>query len=569
MGNFQNKDDKNLANELDYIAANYIINNKENIDLTKDKECIKMVEKVAALLQKKLNGLQSNYLLKTRIQPINENKEMTCTTMSTIAAFYVQIANLYAAITRSVYKAPEVQPQAPEVPLAHHTDGSLNNPPYNFCSERLKKLINGQDYDTLAKNYDKIKNPNAEMIINPNVCNKDQKNAINNLAMEPGIRELHTLYYDIYDINTGEFNEMSATMKKIYKNDVAQFYKYFYGENASLPENVLFFSDISLNEITSDTSGCAVNGIYNTPYKGTLSDSLFKLYASHIKDMEQRMKLNQNKLLIIFDELFTTKKEATAEGRLLITLHPDLNDRKLQRLTQTTRELILNLFGTCEKDYKDGLAIYQRIVDAKLQNFIQIKKKNINDKLNEVMFDYFSGGRFTPPSHSNTLTHPRKIAYDFDGVIHTFVGLPDTTGQRSALGNSLSQITKYPFTQIIAKIIENHHLGQEQFIVSARNNNTFIIAALRKFHITPAMIPDKNVLTAWSNEKWKMLGEKEINEFYDDSCIVIDSIQKHRKMPILKHLDKLYLVYPEKNEWKEIHKNYRIDLQLCTKYKNI
>ena len=47
MGNLQNKENINLANELDYIAANYILNNKEDIDITKDKECEKLVEKIA------------------------------------------------------------------------------------------------------------------------------------------------------------------------------------------------------------------------------------------------------------------------------------------------------------------------------------------------------------------------------------------------------------------------------------------------------------------------------------------------------------------------------------------
>ena len=66
MGNLQNKENINLANELDYIAANYIINNKEELDLTKDIECEKLVEKISDLLKKNLNGLQSNFLLKKK-----------------------------------------------------------------------------------------------------------------------------------------------------------------------------------------------------------------------------------------------------------------------------------------------------------------------------------------------------------------------------------------------------------------------------------------------------------------------------------------------------------------------
>lgn len=595
MGNFQNKEDINLANELDYIAANYIINNNEGLDLTKDTECNAMVEKVTTFLEKSLNGLQSNYILKTRIQPREENEVIKCNTMSTIAIFYVQIANIFAAITSSVYKPKEavkeeeavneevinkeVINQSPEIkveqiqgqrqaPIEKPSIGGSSKyfgEPYNFCSERLKNLINGQNYD---KSIEKHKaDPNSEMIINPNVCKKNKENEINNLALEPGITALHTLYYDIYDIKKGEFNAMSEPMKKLYKKDVQLFYKIFYGENASLPDNILLFSDISLNDYITDNSGCDVNGIYNTPYKGTLSDTLFKSYATHIKEMELRTLKNQNKLLKVFDELFTMKKDAS--GNNLITLHPDLNDRKLQRLTQTTRELIIQLFTTCEKDYKDGLQIYQKIVDNKLQNFIPIQKKKINEQINELMFGYFIGGNTNQKSHHKYKDKPRKIAYDFDGVIHSYVGSTDRNGQCSSLGNTISQIVKHPFMKILAKIKENHKLGHEQFIVSARNDIEFIITVLRNFQITPEMIPNKNVFTAWSEMKWKTLGEKEINEFYDDSCIVIVNIQKYRNKPILKHLDKLFLVFPENKKWLEIHKNNSMDLHSCMQIKII
>ena len=75
------------------------------------------------------------------------------------------------------------------------------------------------------------------------------------------------------------------------------------------------------------------------------------------------------------------------------------------------------------------------------------------------------------------------------------------------------------------------------------------------------MIPDENVLSAWSDVKWKTLRDKGINEFYDDSCITIYNVQKNRKE--LPQLDKLYLVFPEKSKWIDIEKSAKIDLQMC------
>jgi hypothetical protein len=60
-----------------------------------------------------------------------------------------------------------------------------------------------------------------------------------------------------------------------------------------------------------------------------------------------------------------------------------------------------------------------------------------------------------------------------------------------------------------------------------------------------------------------IIQQKEINEFYDDSCNVIVSIQEKRLTNDLPHLNNLYLVFPEKLDWKEIDKNQFLDLNTC------
>jgi len=587
MGNFQNKENINLANEIDYIAANYILNNKAaDLDLTKDTECLKLVEKVSTLLKKNLNGLQSNYLLQTRIQNTSSTKEAEC---NTIAKFYVKIANIFAAITTSVYRQEQE-------PLKEQIEQKYYGQPYNFCSERLKNLLNGQDYSKVMNDKKK------EMIIQPNLCNmnKSKKNEINNLAIEPGITELHKLYYDEYDSTSGEFTKMSPEMKKVYKNDVRTFYKSFYGDNVPIPENIDYFSDITLTDYAKDNSGCTTNGIYTVPYKGVITDNLFKAYATHIKEMELRTSKNQNKLLKVLDELFMVVKKDNEEGNIkkTITLNPDLNDRKLQRLAQTTREFLIDLFITCEKDYKDGIKLYQQIVDNQLKNIIPIKKKVLRNEMNALMASSFIAPAPAPaaqvpvpatqvqavterPPAFNPAVIPlelqnaeeydlrvrggnkahRKIAYDFDGVIHTYVGKSNADGQRAALTNNPETLVKHHSSKFIKQIKEYFTRGYKQYILSARIDSWHIINILRKLQITGEMIPDENVLSAWSDVKWKTLRDKKINEFYDDSCITIYNVQKNRKE--LPQLDKLYLVFPEKSKWIEIERNAKIDLHTC------
>jgi hypothetical protein len=693
MGNLQNKENINLANELDYIAANYIINNKEEIDLTKDKECEKLVEKISDLLKKNLNGLQSNFLLKKRIKynsnnNANANNNAICDDISNIASFYVKIANIFAAITTSVYKDTTtneensiikensitekngypIEKNDDKKSIKKYTNKYFGNP-YNFCSERLKNLINGQNYKDLdltnsssssssffpsiyGNVYDK-----TEITIKPNICNmnkdykdgkdgneRKEKNVLKNLSLEPGIIELRKLYNDVYDIKEDDFLSMSENMKQMYKRDVKIFYNALYDDPQ---DNVTYFSDISLNDYTKG-KGCNENGIYTKEYKGLLSDKLFKAYAQHIKDMETTTEQNQNKLLKVLNELFISRINEKNERD--ITINPDLNYRKLERLSETTRELILNLFVTCEKDYKKGIQIYQQIVDAKLITIIPSKRENLKDKINTLMSsDYIlnepavvaaaqanaaakliadaaAKAKADADAKANALANaPKqckskmvntnmdsksvncikdtitpmteenlspinnttcidnaaekmkkmlavcqakiKVAYDFDGVIHMNVEKTDMQGQRYATDNNPNNFIRKSFIKILQKIKDYHTAGiYEQFILSSRTYKAIIIETLRKLNITEDMIPDVNVLFARSNEKWMIIQQKEINEFYDDSCSVIVSVQEKRLTNDLPHLNNLYLVFPEKLDWKEIYKNQRLDLNTCMSF---
>ena len=700
MGNLQNKENINLANELDYIAANYIINNKEELDLTKDIECEKLVEKISDLLKKNLNGLQSNFLLKKRIKynatdiinDNNANNSAICDDISNIASFYVKIANIFAAITTSVYKDTtttneenSIEKENPikkkdgypiekndddKKSIKKYTNKYFGNP-YNFCSERLKNLINGQNYKDLdltststssssffpsiyGNVYDK-----TEITIKPNICNmnkdykdnkdgneRKEKNVLKNLSLEPGIIELRKLYNDVYDVKEDDFLSMSENMKQMYKKDVKTFYNALYGDDHD-QNNVTYFSDISLNDYTKG-KGCNENGIYTKEYKGLLSDKLFKAYAQQIKDMETTTEQNQNKLLKVLNELFISRMNEKNERE--ITINPDLNYRKLERLSETTRELILNLFVTCEKDYKKGIQIYQQIVDAKLITIIPAKRENLKDKINVLMSsDYILNDPSVIAAAEakakadaaakakadaaakvqadalafanapkqclskmvntnmdskavncikdtiNTMTKDKllpinnttcidkadekmkemlavcktkiKVAYDFDGVIHMNVEKTDMQGQRYATDNNPNNFIRKSFIKILQKIKDYHTAGiYEQFILSSRTYKGIIIETLRKLNITEDMIPDVNVLFARSNEKWMIIQQKEINEFYDDSCSVIVSIQEKRLTNDLPHLNNLYLVFPEKLDWKEINKNQNLDLNTCMSF---
>ena len=110
----------------------------------------------------------------------------------------------------------------------------------------------------IGKKYGK-KELSAQSQIDPNEIGESaNKSEIStkfySLIDEPGIPELETLYYDVYDYDSGEYKTMSKETRKIYEKDVKTFYKYFTG-NEKVPEDVKSFSQIVLKDY-HNSEGC-------------------------------------------------------------------------------------------------------------------------------------------------------------------------------------------------------------------------------------------------------------------------------------------------------------------------
>jgi hypothetical protein len=207
------------------------------------------------------------------------------------------------------------------------------------------------------------------------------------LYSEPGIPELEKLYYDKYDYDQGNFTGMTDKMRKdIYEKDVETFYKIFTGKD-KIPvgsdgqKTIKTFSQIPLKDFHK-SEGCKPDGVYNksSGYQGSLKDKLFKQYAEHIKVMMDKTTTNQNKLLSIIDKLFafnvnpqTNKKE--------IVISPNLTEKKLQEIVETTRQLIIDLYINCENDFLKGLEIFEAIVEKQI---IDTSKEQIKQLENVI-----------------------------------------------------------------------------------------------------------------------------------------------------------------------------------------
>ncbi len=419
MGNNQSQQSikkNNLFEVVNNIATNYILtqNFKDMQNLVSDLEyCDNLVILTSKIIQEKVHmkditfmqqklkaGVPIDKLANDKIayfeKPLEKydvknttNKRRMCIG---IAKFYIQIANLFSAITMTlnpifIYK--DENGNEVEVPLSEKDKipkgvdvKVINN---NLCQKRIDILMNNNEkYND--KNGTINLNLDDEYIINPNFCNMNLSSSgnIKNMKKMAGIPELRSLYNDVYDYDTGSFKNMSPEMEQEYNKDLITFYKAFTGESKfpvdpdTQQSAIKSFRDIKLRNYAS-LSGCK-NGNYKQEFTGNLRDSLFIKYANNIKNMIQSTEANQNSLIEILDQVFsvTKNKETGAE---MFTINPSLNQTKLNALVKDAKNKIMNLYINCEKQFSEGINIYEAIVKQKILSTTQAQIDSLNKEL--------------------------------------------------------------------------------------------------------------------------------------------------------------------------------------------
>jgi hypothetical protein len=297
-----------------------------------------------------------------------------------IAKFYIKIAHVFAAIVKTInpihsYKDINDKDNSQgvkraayyekdKIPKGAHTE-VLN---YNICNNLINALVNNQDYSDI-RDYNDI-------TIQPNVCsmNVNQKGETKNLAELPGMPELEELYKDDdYDFETGKFNGMTKETKEMYDADLLQFYTFFTGKE-SMPDDVTRFRDIKLvdyhNSFECRGPGQGQIPPFQMGVRGKLSDDLFAKFADNLKNMIEKANKNQNELTKVLDQLFIYTTDSKSNENF-IRVNPELTDKILQTIIIETRAIIVTLYLTCERDFTEGVKIYEAIVKEKLLDITQ------------------------------------------------------------------------------------------------------------------------------------------------------------------------------------------------------
>lgn len=470
-----------LAQEIDYIAANYITtqNFRDMERLADIEHCNNLVIMTADLIANNLNDLDVKYLaqrLKEGVE-INEMTEgsvvyfkkgnieqMDVSNQTTkrrlcigIAKFYVKVAHLFAAIVTTVnpiYVYKDAYGSTVKIPLLQKAnipkEAQTKIQKYNICSKRLNALINNQDFDAPA---------DSKVTVAPKFCdmNYDKtRGKDRNLFEEPGIPELEKLYYDEYDYDQGGFKGMSEKMRKeVYEKDVLTFYQAFTGnKNIPLTDQgkpiVKKFSDILLRDYHK-SKGCKKDGVYTKQYSASLKNKLFSDYANHIKNMMNNTTANQDKLVAILETMFARAINPQTQRKEVI-INPQMTEDLLQGLVEKARGTIVELYATCEDDFVKGLELFEAIVEKQIMDTSQAQIKTLEDTLQDSLAESPTKPDNSEKTGSSEDTNPEEENTDVG--LQTETNSTDNTGETSTQTQENLEETATNLKEDAAKLIE-------------------------------------------------------------------------------------------------------------------
>lgn len=411
-GSDSNKAVQSFPKIMETIAEKYILthNFEDMTKLSDPNYCNKLVVLTSELLNENLNTHEIEYMVqKTKAgMDVYEKTKQTLTFLPAeqfsginrqisplqkkrmcvgIARFFIRIAQIYSAIFMTIN------------PVYVYTDSYGNKNkislkdkkslPPNVITEKIYLNLCNQRLDYLTKNSSIPDNDQSTetMFVKPDFCSygATADGDAQKLSEQIGLKELEKLYYDVYDYDAGKFNKMSSTMKEQYNKDLFTLYSVFSDSNdKELPAEVKTFSDIKLRLYKNKQSCNKPKNPFNIKHYGTMKDTLFREYATHVKTMKQKIQDRQQKLLDVIKKLFISVVDQST-GKTTFSIHPELNVDTLQDINKDVILLLVDQYVSCENDYIKGLEIYESIVESKLKKLTESQIKLLEQQMkNEV-----------------------------------------------------------------------------------------------------------------------------------------------------------------------------------------
>ena len=118
-------------------------------------------------------------------------------------------------------------------------------------------------------------------------------------------------------------------------------------------------------------------------YYGTNS-GLFKEFKDNIELMKQNTDNNTQRVFQKLNEIFDTSQDP-------VVLRPTITRESINKLIQETRNLLIQLYYNCEKDFQKGLELFRNIVNEEIIKDVAQDIKSLDETSQQLIED-------SPPS---------------------------------------------------------------------------------------------------------------------------------------------------------------------------
>ena len=85
-----------------------------------------------------------------------------------------------------------------------------------------------------------------------------------------------------------------------------------------------------------------------------------------------------------FKKVFT-KEVNQVTKREQWTLQPSLTYKKLDAIIKETRKLIIELYTQCEKDFRQGIKLFETVVEKKEQIRNENRREHLEEEFNKLL----------------------------------------------------------------------------------------------------------------------------------------------------------------------------------------
>jgi len=408
---FKNQDQ---CNELVVLTSDKIANNLKLLDIIYLKQRTEHGSNISDTHDKSIKAYGSTKVMygkKSKIidgdEKVPWKKRRLC---NGIAKFYVRIAQIYAAIVKSI------NPQLKFKDIYSETSDSLSAFDEHRVSTIMKeKLFHSVEFSLCGKMKDQLTSSSSLKIDNDKTINIKPEfcKMRSHLKDEPGILELEELFKDEYDYDTGVYKISTKTEdRKRYMKIYRHFYKIFTGKEYEDTDGYTdegrnplpLFSKIILldfeickdNDFTDDMSKLIKPYKVSAPIISDKIDDytknelqmyyndeyiLFIKYAHLLKNFMIKLNTDELNVLSILNDLFkiiepeNTKIANTNidENKETVIIHPDLTDAKLNDVAIKAREYILELYSNCKEGQTELHSVFKEIliIRNKIKNNIK------------------------------------------------------------------------------------------------------------------------------------------------------------------------------------------------------